>query len=52
MAGKAVIGADSGKLQGDDSKAIVLAQPKPLAIVPPKHLTIVCNTLNFTLFQK
>jgi len=43
MVDKAVIshGTDFNNIPSDDSKALVLAQPKPLAIVPPKPLDVV-----------
>jgi len=43
MAENAVVsyGTDFDNIPSDDSKALVLAQPKPLAVVPPKPLTIV-----------
>jgi len=43
MADKAVVsyGADFNNIPSDNSKALVLAQPKPLAVVPPKPLAVV-----------
>jgi len=43
MADKTVVsyGVDFDNIPSDDSKALVLAQPKPLAVVPPKHVATV-----------
>jgi len=43
MAVKAVVshGADFDNIPSDDLKALVLAQPKPLTLVLPKHVTTV-----------
>ena len=43
MAVKAVVSysVDFDNIPSDDSKALVLALPKPLTIVPPKPLAIV-----------
>jgi len=43
MADKAVVsyGADFNNIPSDDSKALILAQLKPLAVMPPKPLAIV-----------
>jgi len=43
LADKAVVSysADFDNISSDDSKALVLTQPKPLAIVPPKPLAVV-----------
>jgi hypothetical protein len=43
MADKAVVsyGTNFDNIPSDDSKAFVLAQPKPLTVVPPKPLAVV-----------
>ena len=43
MADKAIVsyGTNFNNIPSNDSKALVLAQPKPLAVVPPKPLTVV-----------
>jgi len=43
MADKVVVshGADFNNIPSNDSKALILAQPKPLAVVPPKHVATV-----------
>ena len=43
MADKAIVsyGTDFNNIPYDDSKALVLVQPKPLVVVPPKPLVVV-----------
>jgi hypothetical protein len=43
MADKVVVSydADFNNIPSDDSKALVLVQPKPLVVVPPKQVATV-----------